>query len=184
MNVLVPLAEGFEETEAITVIDLLRRAKIPVTTVFLKSNPVTGRSQIKVLADKDFSSVSPDEFTAIYLPGGAGADKLNTHERVISFVQRIFAKGGVVSALCAAPKVLAHAGIMDGKNATCFPGTEKEMPSVNITRAPYILDGNILTGLALGTSVSFGLKLVELLAGRETMLKVKESVYFTDDSLI
>lgn len=184
MNVLVPLAEGFEETEAITVIDLLRRAKIDVTTVFLKSNPVTGRSKIKVFADKDFSDVTPDEFTAIFLPGGPGADKLNTHERVISFVQRIFSKGGVVSAICAAPKVLSHAGIIDGKNATCFPGTEKEMPTVHISFEPYVLDGNILTGLAMGTAVSFGLKLVEVIAGKETMLKVKASVHHTDDSLV
>jgi 4-methyl-5(b-hydroxyethyl)-thiazole monophosphate biosynthesis len=164
MRVLVPLAEGFEETEAITTIDILRRAGIDTVTAALKNNPVTGSHKISVLADKLLDE--NEEFNAIALPGGMpGSSNLRNDNRIIKVVKKINASGGLTAALCAAPIVLAKAGILKGKKYTCYPGFENEITEGIFTNKNVVIDGAIITGKGAGHAVSFALAIVAFLKG-------------------
>jgi len=174
MKVLVPLAEGFEETEAITVIDILRRADIDTVTAALKNNPVTGSHKIPVIADKLLDE--NEEFTAIVLPGGMpGSTNLRDDNRIINIIKKISASRGLTAALCAAPIVLSKAGVMKGKKYTCYPGFEDEIDGVFIDKS-VVVDGNIITGKGAGHAVAFGLAIVGFLLGEAAAKKVKEGL--------
>ena len=164
MKVLVPLAEGFEETEAITVIDILRRAGIDTVTAALSKNPVTGSHQIPVIADKLLDE--NEEFNAIALPGGMpGSNNLRDDPRIINLVKKINASGGLTAALCAAPIVLSKAEVLKGKNYTCYPGFEGQITGGIFTDKNVVVDGNIITGKGAGHAVQFGLAIVAFLKG-------------------
>ena len=181
MKFLVPLAEGFEESEAVIIIDILRRAGINVTSAALKDRLVTSARKVCVNADCLLSEVRPDEFDGIVLPGGMpGSNNLRDNDRVIAIVQRVFASGGIVGAICAAPKALGRSGILDGKNATCFPGTERELGHARFVDAPVVVDGKIVTGKAAGCAFIFALKVVELAAGREAAEKIRAAIFLGD----
>jgi len=177
MKVLVPLAPGFEEIEAVTIIDILRRAQIHVTTAHLGENPVTGSHNITVSADIDIKKTSPGNFNCIVLPGGMpGSNNLKGNQHVISLIKEINKSGGIVSAICAAPIVLGYAGILHGKKAVCFPGFEKELNGAIISDSFIETDGNILTGKGPGCAIKFSLKLIELISGKNISDNVKESL--------
>lgn len=174
MKVLVTLATGFEEIEAITVVDILRRVEIDVTTAYLDENPVIGSHNISINADKCLSDLKSDDFDCIILPGGLpGSENLKNDDTVISFVKNINSRGGYVAAICAAPIVLGHAGIVEGKNATCYPGFEGAMKGANYTSQPAEVDGNIITGKGPGCSIPFALEIVKALKGEEVMTELK-----------
>ena len=174
MKVLVPLAEGFEETEAITVIDILRRAGIDTVTAALNNNPVTGSHKIPVTADKLLDE--NEEFNAIVLPGGMpGSNNLRDDDRIINIIKKISAARGLTAALCAAPIVLSKAGVMKGKKYTCYPGFEGVIDGIFIDKN-VVVDGNIITGKGAGHAVAFALALVCFLKGDEQEQKVRESL--------
>ena len=174
MKVLVPLADGFEETEAITVIDILRRAGIDTVTAALKNNPVTGSHKIPVTADKLLDE--NEEFTAIAMPGGMpGSVNLRDDHRVINIIKKISHSGGLTAALCAAPIVLSKAGLLKGKKYTCFPGFEDEIDGI-FTDKNVVVDANIITGKGAGHAVQFGLAIVAALKGEAAARKVSESL--------
>ena len=168
-RVLVPLAEGFEEIEAITVVDLLRRAGVEVHTAGLGGLQVTGSHGITVTADIALDAARGADYDMIVLPGGMpGADHLKRDARVISLLRCFAAEGRWTAAICAAPGVLAHAGVLDGRAATSFPGFLRpdSAPGIRLRDDPVVIDGKVVTSRGPGTATEFGLALVEMLAGR------------------
>lgn len=175
MKVLFPLADGFEEIEAITVIDILRRAGIETVTASLKKNPVTGSHGIPVIADIILDEKS--DFSEIILPGGMpGSANLKNDKRIIDIIRKISKAGGLTGAICAAPIVLSEAGILENKKFTCYPGYENEITEgIHISEA-VVSDGSIITGKGAGCAPLFALKIVEFLKDKETAERVKEQI--------
>ena len=178
-RVLVPLAEGFEEIEAVTVIDLLRRAGIEVCIARAGSSPaaadanadpgtVTGSHGIAIQTDARLAELDEADFEMIVLPGGMpGAAHLKDDARVVDMLRRASERGGYVAAICAAPSVLAHAGLLDGRAATSFPGflDERSTPGLQLSTAPVVIDGRVITSRGPGTAIDFALTLIEMLVG-------------------
>jgi len=174
-RVLVPLAEGCEELEAVTIIDILRRAKVDVVVAGLAAGPVTASRGTRLLPDTTLAEALEQEFDLVALPGGLpGADHLGADERLTTLLRRMAASGKMVAALCAAPKVLAAQGLLDGKRATAYPGVlDGTYPGVQSTGAAVEVEGNIITSRGPGTAMDFALVLVEQLCGAETRHQVE-----------
>jgi 4-methyl-5(b-hydroxyethyl)-thiazole monophosphate biosynthesis len=176
-RVLVPLAEGFEEIEAVTVVDLLRRAGIEVHTASLDGPRVTGSHGIAVFADTALDAAMADDYDMIVLPGGMpGATHLKNDPRVISLLRRYAAAGRYTAAICAAPSVLAHAGLLEERAATSFPGflNANSAPGIRLRDEAVVVDGKVVTSRGAGTAMGFGLALIELLEGDAAMQRVRQ----------
>lgn len=168
-RVLVPLAEGFEEIEAVTVIDLLRRAGIEVIAAGLAPGAVTGSHGIAITPDTSLGEVLGESFDMIVLPGGMpGATHLADDARLLALLRRQEESGGLTAAICAAPAVLAKAGLLAGKRATGFPGflTSISAPDTLVLDDAVVEDDRIITSRGPGTAMDFALALVERLQGR------------------
>lgn len=166
-NALVLFAEGSEEIETITVVNILRRARINVTLAGLTSGTLKGSRSISILPDAPLNVVLHDAFDMVVLPGGQpGTRNLQADPRVLQLVQKMARDGKYVAAICAAPAVLATAGLLSGKQATCFPTCLDEFPDVSLKSAAIVEDGNIITSRGPGTAMDFALLLVERLAGK------------------
>ncbi len=176
-KVIVFLAEGFEEIEAISIIDVLRRAEVSVTTVSIsKEKEVKGAHNVPVVADKLFDDVDFASYDMIVLPGGMpGAKNLQEHEGVKKQVE-VFEKDKHVGAICAAPMVLGGMGLLKGRRATCYPGFEAELIGATITNEEVTVDGNIITGKGPAFAMKFALQLVETLAGKATRNEVSNGL--------
>ena len=174
MEVLVPLVDGFEEIEAITIIDVLRRSGINVTTVGMPSTMIKGAHGLQVMADKKFDIVNPRDFDSIVLPGGPGHQVMLKSEKIVNAVADFDSRGKVIGAICAAPTVLVKAGVLSDKKATIYPGMEKEIPRPRADKV--VVDGNIVTSQAPGTAMEFSLKLVEILVGRDKAAQLKRDL--------
>ncbi|MBM4164071.1 MAG: DJ-1/PfpI family protein [Lentisphaerae bacterium] len=175
MNVLMPLAEGFEESEAVVVIDLLRRAGIAVTIAATgETRSVTASRNVVLVAETLWQEVDLDACDALVLPGGGpGTARLKADTRVLNAVRAFHTQGKTIGAICAAPAVLAAAGILAGHAFTCYPGCEKGLAGTRYTsQAPVVADGNVITSQGPGTSFEFALALVERLAGAATAAQV------------
>ena len=160
-RVLVPLAEGFEELEAVTIIDILRRAGIEVVVASLAGSPVTGSHGIRLAADTPLAALVEQDFDMIALPGGMpGAEHLRNDPRIAAFVRRLHGAGRPVAAICAAPMVLAAAGVLEGRRATSYPGFLE-----GGTGEAVVVDRNVITSRGPGTALDFALALVEELLG-------------------
>jgi 4-methyl-5(b-hydroxyethyl)-thiazole monophosphate biosynthesis len=172
-RVFVPLANGFEEIEAITVIDLLRRADIEVVTVGVEGSAATGSHGITVQCDTTIDEVSGD-FDMIALPGGMpGAATLRESDAVKDWLLKMDREEKFVSAICAAPMALGAAGLLDGKRATSFPGFLNEFDDVEKTDAFVEQDGRFVTGKGPGAAMDFALKLIEVLKGADARMAVE-----------
>ena len=168
-NILVPLAQGCEELEAVTITDLLTRAGFNVVTAGLDDQPVTASRGMVLVPKTSLDKVMQDEFDMIVLPGGLpGADHLNNDPRIHAQLNKLNAAGKPIAAICAAPKVLAGAGLLKGKKATSFPGSipEENLSGVDYQQQPVVIDGNIITSRGPGTAMDFALALIEILAGK------------------
>lgn len=175
-KVLIPLASGCEELEAITLIDLLRRAEIDVTTASLDHEPVKCSRDTVIIADTLLDNVLNDDFDLIVLPGGLpGADNLNNDPRIHQVITRLAGEGKYVAAICAAPKVLLANGILDGKNATAYPGSLDAMDTsgIKLGKESVQIDGNVITSRGPGTAMDFALSLIEKLKGSATRNSVE-----------
>lgn len=168
-KIAVHLADGFEEIEAISIIDVLRRAGLDVVTVSVTEKlEVNGAHQIKVLADKLFESVDYSDVYMIVLPGGMpGASNLNAHEGLKSQIVKFNNENRPLAAICAAPLVYGNLGILNGKQAVCYPGFEKFLKGAEILSNPFVESGNVITGRGPGVAIQFALKLVEKLVSAE-----------------
>lgn len=174
---LVLLAEGFEEIEAVTIIDVLRRGEVAVTTASVSGKHVKGSHDIVVEADTLYDRVSIDDFDALVLPGGPAAKTLREDARVQATIQRAGEKGKLVAAVCAAPTALEAAGVLAGKRATAYPGNR--LPSAQQVDERVVEDGNIVTSRGPGTTMAFALKLVERLSGANVAKTTAEKLLFS-----
>ena len=178
-TVLVPLAQGCEELEAITITDLLTRAGIHVVTAGLDEKVVIASRGMKLVPDKELNEVLSDDFDMIVLPGGLpGADHLNNDQRIQTIVKRLATNNKYTAAICAAPRVLATAGLLDGKQATSFPGALDNFPVNNMTyeEKAVVVDGKVITSRGPGTAMDFSLTLIELLVGKEKRDEVEATL--------
>ncbi|QIK36819.1 DJ-1/PfpI family protein [Caldichromatium japonicum] len=182
MRVLVPLAQGFEELEAVTVIDLLRRAEIKVLVAGLMEGPVKSSHGVAILPDTTLDAVKDQDFAMVVLPGGLpGAQHLENDPRVREILRRHAERGAYTAAICAAPKVLASAGLLDGRQATCYPGCVRpeDFPRLRLIDQPVVVDGQVVTGRGPGAAMDFALTLIESLAGRERREAVESALLRT-----
>jgi len=172
------LANGFEEIEALTVVDILRRGGVEIQTVSItKSNEVCGAHGIPVIADITYKKIN--ECECVILPGGLpGTTNLAASEIVEQKVRETYENGGIIAAICAAPSVFYGYGLLDGKKATSYPGYEKEMPLCKHTGAQVEVDGEIVTSKGAGTAHLFGFKLLEMLKNIETAEKIKSAMQY------
>jgi 4-methyl-5(b-hydroxyethyl)-thiazole monophosphate biosynthesis len=168
-KVLVPLAPGCEELEAVTIIDLLRRAGIEVVSAGLQDGPVKASRGTVLLPDTTLEQALQNEYDMVVLPGGMpGAKHLNEDPRIKPLLKHMAGQGKYVAAICAAPFVLAEAGLLSGKRATSYPGFVDKMalPDVSYSQDPVVQDGKIVTSRGPGTAMDFSLQLVEILVGK------------------
>jgi len=177
-KVLIHFAEGFEEIEAITPVDVLRRAGCEVETV-----SITGKSEVMskrgvvIITDKHFIDADYDKADMIILPGGQpGANNLNNHEGLKKQIRLFNEHGKMIAAICAAPLVLGSAGVLKGKKATCFPGTEPQLTGAICTGNAVEVDGNIITGKGPGAALSFSLVIVEKLVGKAKAEELRKAM--------
>lgn len=180
-RVCVFFAEGYEEIEALTVVDLLRRAGMTVDMV-----SVTGRRNVRsshginVETDKLFGEVDFDDVNMLILPGGMpGTKNLEAYEPLMEKVDSFFHTGKYVCAICAAPSILGHRGILKGKRACSFPEFETHLEGAKVTENAVETDGNIITGRGMGCSVDFGLAIVEALSTREQAAALSDKIVYS-----
>lgn len=176
--VYVFLANGFEEMEALTPVDMLRRAEIEVKTVAVAEQAVVGAHSIPVFADMTKYDISlDDDLEAVILPGGMpGTVNLEHSEAVQKALAYMNAKGRLICAICAAPSVLGHAGLLQGKKATCFPGFEEQLDGAEVVDVPAVKDGNIITSRGAGTAIEFSAEIISALRGEEAAKKVVAAI--------
>jgi len=175
-TVLVPLATGFEDLEAVTITDLLRRAQIDVVTAGLSSGPIRGARGTTVVPDLSLEQALEREFDMVVLPGGQpGATNLEQDSRIAKLLHKMVNQDRYTAAICAAPKVIAAAGLLDNRRATSFPGSldPKQYPKVHVENLDVVADGKIITSRGPGTAMDFALTLIELLAGRDKRNQVE-----------
>ncbi len=177
MAVVVFLATGFEEIEAMGIVDTLRRAGIEVVIAGLQTGAIEGGHGVKVVPDRQIEEVNIEDFDAVILPGGSpGYVNLGNDKRVLDAVRKAFELGKVVAAICGAPSVLAKAGILEGKKATIYPGLETALAGAKHINERVVVDGKIITSQGPGTALEFGVKLVEILAGEKSARELKDSL--------
>ena len=176
-RVLVPLAQGCEELEAVTIIDLLRRAGIEVVTAGLEEGPVTCSRGVVLVPDTTLDAVLEQDFDMVVLPGGLpGADHLEQDPRIRKLLERMANQGRYTAAVCAAPKVLAAAGVLQGRRATSYPGVLDALspPGTQVVAEPVVVDDKVITSRGPGTAMDFALTLIERLEGSEARKAVEE----------
>ena len=176
------LANGFEEIEGLTVVDLLRRADIDIQTVSTEDSiHVTGSHNITVKADCLFNNAKLDEADMLVLPGGMpGTVHLLHHVSLVEKIKEFHKQGKMLAAICAAPSVLGACGVLTGKDACCFPGFEEKLLGANIKYEPVIQDGNVITGRGMGVANDFALKIIEHFLGKEKADEIKAAVLYED----
>lgn len=172
------LGTGFEETEAIAPLDLLRRAGVQIATVGVTGKVVYGSHGIGIEADILMEQMNLTNMEMIILPGGlGGVASARASKEALEALRFAWENGKYVAAICAGPTVLADLGITDGKNATCFPGCENQMGSANmIADAAAVRDGRLITGTSAGCAIPFGLKLIEVLKGKEEADRIAKQI--------
>ena len=177
-KVNVYLADGFEEVEGLTVVDLLRRAGIETDMVSIMGRKeITGARKIPVLADKLFEE--QDDPDVIVLPGGMpGTLHLKAHEGLADLIRKADKEGKLLAAICAAPTIYGEMGLLEGKNATCYPGMEDKLLGANWQEQPVVVDGNFGTSRGVGTAIAFALTLVTILKDEETAKSLANSIVY------
>lgn len=176
-KVLVPLAQGCEELEAVTIIDILVRGEVNVITASLDNNKIITASRgVQLIAQTTLDEILDESFAMVVLPGGLpGADHLNSDPRIIQLLQDTVNQGGISAAICAAPKVLVTAGLLENKSATSYPGVINNTPALGMQylEEPVVIDGSIITSRGPGTAMQFALTLLEKLKGIDVRKKVE-----------
>ena len=183
MKVYTFLTDGFETVEALAVIDILRRAGIEVETVSITGNEqVCSAQNITVKADTLFKAQPVCKEDGLFLPGGPGHKQYNECKPLLKLLEKHHAEGGRIAAICAAPSILGHLGILNGKKATAFPGFEKDLTGAEGLTAPVkvVTDGNITTARGMGASIELGLELVRLLISEEKAQEIGQSVQYLE----
>lgn len=172
------LANGFEEIEGLTALDVLRRAGEEIMTVGVGSEKIVGSHKVPVICDTTVDKIEKtDDLKAVILPGGMpGTLNLEADKTVQEYIDFANENGALVCAICAAPSILGHKGLLQGKKAVCFPGFEKELVGADICENGVVRDGNIITAKGMGVSLEFGLEILAVLQGKEKADAVKAAV--------
>jgi 4-methyl-5(b-hydroxyethyl)-thiazole monophosphate biosynthesis len=179
IRVLVPLADGVEEMEAVIIIDVLRRAKWSVTAAAVADGLTVRASRgVGILADARWSEVRGDDFDALIIPGGmGGTTTLAQHEGVKDLVRRYVDRGKLVGAICAGPLVLQAAGVLGGRRVTCHPGERDNLTTpAAVSDEAVVCDGRIVTSRGPGTTFAFALTVIEMLGGPELAAAVRKGL--------
>lgn len=179
-KIAVFFADGCEEIEGLTVVDMLRRAKLEVVSVSITgTKEIHGSHDIIFQADTVFEGAKMDSFDGVVLPGGLkGTANLAAHEGVVSVIKEFAAAGKLVAAICAAPSVLGQAGVLNGKHATCHPGWEEKLTGAVASQESVVIDGNIITSRGMGTAIDFSLAMIQYLSGPETVAQVRKGIVY------
>lgn len=172
------MADGMEEVECLAVVDMLRRAGIPTVTVsVMGTKTVTGAHQVTLQADTIFEEEDFLDADVLFLPGGVpGTPNLAAHAGLIELLKRHAAAGGRMAAICAAPSVLGDLGLLEGRQATCYPGWEQHLHGAIYTRQGVVTDGPVSTARGVGFAIDLGLELVRVLQGEEKFLQIKGGI--------
>ena len=182
-KVLLPLAEGFEEIEAIAVVDVLRRAKIDVVMAGLQPGLVRSSRGVSVLADTELENVQAEDFDMIVLPGGQpGTDNLNADSRIHALLAEFSDAGKLIGAICAAPMVLANAGLLNGRHATSYPSYSSRLDGAVYDGRPVVSDGPIITSQGAGTAITFALEIIARLLSRQAAQDVANTMLAHESS--
>jgi len=180
-KVLVPIAEGFEEIEALAVVDVLRRAEIEVIIAGLNPGPVSSARNISILPDTTIDTVRTAEFDMIVLPGGQpGTDNLNADTRIHRLLAEFQAAGKLIGAICAAPIVLAAAGLLSGKQVTSYPSYRDRLNGGTYVDRTIVTDGDIITSQGAGTAIDFALAIVARLTDEHIAEKISKAMLVPD----
>lgn len=181
-RVLVPLAQGCEELEAVTIIDLMRRAGIEVVVAGLTSGIIKASRGMQLVPDTTLDAALHEEYDMVVLPGGMpGAKHLKDDARIIALLQKMAGAGRYTAAICAAPTVLAAAGILSGKTATGYPGflDKMNLHDVTLSTDAVVRDGRVITSRGPGTAMDFALTLVEILSGPDARRQIESALVRT-----
>lgn len=174
---VVPLADGFEEVEAMAIVDVLRRAGMEVVIAGLHAGPAVSARGIKVIPDTTIDTIRADDFQIIALPGGQpGSDNLNADERVRTLIKDFNDKGKTIGAICAAPYVLAGSGILEGRHVTSYPSYRDKLGNVIYEESKVVEDGNVFTSRGPGTALFFALAIVAKFRGKEKAEAIREAM--------
>lgn len=179
-KVYVFLAEGFEEIEGLTVVDLLRRAKIETEMVsIMEGKQIKGSHGIKITADSMFDDVDFSDADLLVLPGGMpGTLNLGNHEGLCELLKKHYEEGKKIAAICAAPSVFGQLGFLNGRVATCYPGFESKLEGAICCATKVAVDGNVTTAKGMGAAIDFSLKLIEQLIDKEKALEISEGIIY------
>lgn len=183
MKIIVFLADGFEEVEALTVVDYLRRVDIEVDMVSITENTeVVGAHNIRVIADKLMKDIKDiDSYDGLVIPGGLpGATNLRDNKNVIELVKDMNSKDGLIGAICAGPIVLERAGIIKDKDVTSYPGFEEELESSSYIKNSVVRDGNIITSRGPFFAVDFAIEIVSYLLDKKTAQELKDDILYSN----
>ncbi len=180
-KVVVPLAHGFEETEAVAMIDVMRRAGLEVITAGVNDTLLKGANGISIQSDTKIDTILADDFDMVVLPGGwGGTEILAEDERVQNLIKAMHTRQKLIGAICAAPYALHKAGVLEGKRYTCYPGAEEKIGKKNFTdEHKVVVSENVMTSRGPGTAICFGLEIAKKLAGVETYTQLKEGLLAT-----
>ncbi|MCK5883888.1 MAG: DJ-1/PfpI family protein [Bacteriovoracaceae bacterium] len=177
-NVVVMFANGFEEIEGITIVDIMRRAGVLCQTVGISSDAATGAHGVCIKLDATLSELNKNgKIDAVILPGGMpGATNLKENRKLIEYLKTVNNEGGIIAAICAAPIALDAADLLHGKNYTCYPGFEKEIKSGRFTSKRVVVDGNIITSNGPGSAMDFSYALLDSLGLSRQSVELREGM--------
>ena len=180
--IYVFLAEGFEECEALAPIDILRRANIDVKTVGVGDKTITGAHGISVNCDTVNKDLSLENLEGIILPGGMpGTVNLEKDDTVQSIIDYAWKNNLLISAICAAPSILGHKNLLNGKKATCFPGFEKDLLGAEVCDMPVVKDGNVITAFGAGAAFDFGFEILATIKGKDFADNLKKQMKYKSE---
>jgi 4-methyl-5(b-hydroxyethyl)-thiazole monophosphate biosynthesis len=178
-KVLVYLAPGFEEIEAVTIIDLLRRADVAVTVAGLEEGSIKGSHGISILADVNYETINPEKYDYLVLPGGQpGTNNLKNNKKVLDSVRRFQKENKLIGAICAAPTVLQEAGILDNKKVTSYPSEKEAFNSSIYETSSVVKDDNIITSRGVGTALDFALDLIGEIKGEDAKQDIASKILY------
>lgn len=178
--IVVCFADGTEEVEALTVVDLLRRAQMEVVIAGLTDQPIRGSKGIRIMPDCRVDQVDSEAVEMLVLPGGMpGTKNLLADKAVDELLRSVYLAGKPVGAICAAPMILGQKGLLKGKQAVCYPGFESELAGADVQpSAKVVVDGNVITSRGLGTAIEFSLALIEKVKGAEAAEAIKKQICY------
>lgn len=176
----IMVANGYEEVEMLTVVDLLRRAGMTCDIISVSGEKeLTSSHKVTVIADLLYEEADFDSYDALAIPGGMpGTTNLGAHAGVCEQLKKAYADGRMIAAICAAPTVFGKLGLLEGKKAICYPGMEDQLTGAEVTYEPAVRDGNIITSRGMGTAIDFGLAIIAYYEGEEAAAALAEKIVY------